>query len=397
MVELKEIAQIVTGKTPPTKETKYWGGSIPFITPADLQGGMISIAERAVTEEGLKISKALPKGTVLVSCIGYIGKIGIIDSLVAVTNQQINAVVPNAELTDNWYLAYMFMHQAPRLQDLANITTVPILNKSNFEAFNVPLPPLSEQQAIAHALRAVQQAREARQRQLALERERKAALMEHLFTHGTRDKPRRQTEIGEIPESWRVVKLGELSNISAGGTPSRKRSEFYNGDIPWVKTLDLTEGVVNDTEEKITEAGLHEIRGKVRPLNTVMVAMYGGAGTVGKSGILAVQAATNQAVCCIEPNLQKFEPFYLLYYLIRLRPTWMRHAIGTRKDPNISKGIIQRMPIPLPPLDQQHEIASILRTCDDKIAALEREVALLEELFRALLEELMTGRIRMKG
>jgi type I restriction enzyme, S subunit len=260
--------------------------------------------------------------------------------------------------------------------------------------FVIPLPPLSEQRAIARALRAVQGAREARLREVALERERKAALMEHLFTHGTRGEATKTTEIWEMPESWTTTELGNIAEIQSGGTPLRSHPEYYDGAIDWVKTLDLNDGIVLRTEEKITDLGFQAIRGKIRPVNTVMVAMYGGAGTVGKSGILGIPATTNQAVCCIEPNPKEFNPFYLLNYLIHIRTIWMRYAIGTRKDPNISKGIIESMKIPLPPLYRQAEIAEIFRACDSKIAALENEARLHDELFRAMLEELMSGALR---
>ncbi|HBB35582.1 MAG TPA: hypothetical protein DDZ80_02180 [Cyanobacteria bacterium UBA8803] len=193
-----------------------------------------------------------------------------------------------------------------------------------------------------------------------------------------------------LPSHWKLIPLGELSNIQSGGTPWREKPEFYGGQIKWVKTLDLNEGIVTETEETINELGFQSIRGKLRPVNTVMVAMYGGAGTVGKSGVLGVPATTNQAVCCIEPNLDKFDSFYLLYHLIYLRPTWMREAIGTRKDPNISKGIIENTKIPLPPLPEQRAIAHTLRTIQKAKEARQRELELERERKAALMQYLFT-------
>ena len=92
------------------------------------------------------------------------------------------------------------------------------LSKSTLQNLEIYFPPFAEQRAIAHALRTMQEAKEARQRELALERERKAALMQHLFTHGTRNEPYKETEIGEIPESWKVVELGEISKIVSDGS-----------------------------------------------------------------------------------------------------------------------------------------------------------------------------------
>ncbi len=104
-----------------------------------------------------------------------------------------------------------------------------------------------------------------------------------------------------------------------------------------------------------------------------MVAMYGGGGTVGKSGILGIEAATNQAVCCIEPRPDLFDSWYLLYYMVFYRPQWMKFAIGTRKDPNIGKGIIENLTLPIPPISEQETIAHVLRTVERAKEATEKK------------------------
>ena len=219
----------------------------------------------------------------------------------------------------------------------------------------LPLPRLPEQRAIARVLRTVQRAREQTEAVIAATRQLKASLLRHIFTYSpvpidqAAQVPLKETEIGPIPGHWVTARLGQVAQAQSGGTPSRSRSDYFGGGIKWVKTLDLTNGPVAQTEETLTDAGLMSIRGKVRPANTVMVAMYGGAGTIGKCGILQHPAATNQAVCCLETDKQRLDPSYLLYYLILIRPLWMSFAFSTRKDPNISKGIVERKEIPLPP------------------------------------------------
>ena len=301
-----------------------------------------------------------------------------------------NQTYLNSEFT---YYFLLSEYVANRVDNLQKGATYPAISDSDLYDLEIPLMSLEEQRAIATTLRTIQTAKEARQKELALERERKAALMDYLFTHGTRNEPRKQTELGEIPESWQVVELEAIAEIQSGGTPSRTRQDYYDGNIAWVKTLDLNEGIVNATEEKITSLGLSSIRGKIRPVNSVMIAMYGGSGTVGKCGILGIPAVTNQAVCAIEPNPTKFDSFFLLHYMLYFRRDWMRYAGGTRKDPNIGKGIIESTKIPFPTLQEQQEIADILSSCDAKIATLEREIKLHDELFRAMLEELMTGQL----
>jgi type I restriction enzyme S subunit len=395
MLGEKAIARTKSGGTPNRSILEYYGGDIPWVKSGELNDNYIFRSEEKITLLGLQKSSAkiFPKDTLLIALYGATaGKTAIL-KIEASTNQAICAIFPVNDSFDSVFLQYYLIHVRPKILGARSGRAQPNISQRVLSSLEVVLPPIPEQRAIARSLRAVQDAREARLRELALERERKAALMEQLFTRGTRGEATKMTEIGEMPESWTTQELGNIAEIQSGGTPLRSHLEYYNGTINWVKTLDLNDGIVSSTEEKITDLGYQAIRGKIRPVDSVMVAMYGGAGTVGKSGILSIPATTNQAVCCIEPNPKKFDSFYLLDYLIHIRANWMRYAIGTRKDPNISKGIIESMEIPLPPLDEQNEIADIFKACDSKIAALENEARLHDELFRAMLEELMSGRL----
>lgn len=164
VVRLGDIGKVITGRTPSTSCPKYWNGSIPFITPVDLKGGPVRVAQRSITEEGLREAKALPKGSVLVSCIGHIGKVGVVDADVAASNQQINAVI--CQNADNWFVAYAIMHNVPLLESFARMTTIPILSKRNLERVPIPFPPPSEQREIASMLREVDRKIEAEEARL---------------------------------------------------------------------------------------------------------------------------------------------------------------------------------------------------------------------------------------
>ncbi len=391
----KEIGSTSSGGTPNRTNPHYFDGDIPWVKSGELNDGWIYETEEKITQDGLSSSSAklFPSGTLLIAMYGATaGKTAIL-GVEATTNQAICAIFPENNSFDSQFLQDYLIYVRPQILGARSGGAQPNINQRTINSLEILLPPIAEQKQIAHTLQTIQQATQTRQRELALEQERKAALMQHLFTYGTRGEALKETTIGLIPESWEVKELGQLSEIQSGGTPSRRNTDFYGGHINWVKTLDLNESIVTKTEERITESGFQSIRGRLRPVNTVMIAMYGGAGTVGKSGMLGIPATTNQAVCCIEPNPKKFESFYLLNYFIHTRSVWMRYAIGTRKDPNISKGIIQATKIPLPPLQQQQEIAKLFQACDRKLVALQLEIAGLEELFRAMLAQLMTGQL----
>lgn len=160
----------------------------------------------------------------------------------------------------------------------------------------------------------------------------------------------------------RDTRIAAFATVVAGGTPTRGVKAYYEGgETPWVKTLDLNCRTVTETEECITDAGLRAIRGGVNPVGTVMVAMYGGAGTIGKSGVLGIKAATNQAVASIPPNDNKFDSVFLHFQLCHLRGEWMQYSQGNRKDPNINKSVVEDMLVWLPDcVDTQREIGKQL-------------------------------------
>jgi type I restriction enzyme S subunit len=278
----------------------------------------------------------------------------------------------------------------PYLRDLAGITTLPILNKSNFEMTNIPLPPLPEQRAIARALRAVQGAREARLREMELERERKAALMEHLFTKGTRGEATKMTEIGEMPESWELKSLGEIAKIERGKFTHRPRNDpaFYGGSTPFIQTGDVATcgGLIKAYSQTLNERGLSV--SKIFPRGTIVITI---AANIGFTGILEFDSAFPDSLIGITPS-KEVNNNYLNYFLSTQQKKMDEMAPrGTQKNINIE--FLSPWPTVAPPISEQKEIATILRSCDSKIAALEQEARLHHELFRAMLEELMSGRL----
>lgn len=155
-----------------------------------------------------------------------------------------------------------------------------------------------------------------------------------------------------------IIRIKDVAKFSSGATPLRAENTKYfaNGTIPWVKTLDLNNGIIEDTEEKITETALNETSCKKLPVGTVLVAMYGGFNQIGRTGILSIEAATNQALCAILPDRTKVLPEYLLLSLNSLREYWKIVAVSSRKDPNITKSDVENFPFYFPDLLKQAEI-----------------------------------------
>lgn len=200
------------------------------------------------------------------------------------------------------------------------------------------------------------------------------------------------TELGVIPEEWEVRKIQDFCTTSSGGTPSRRSPEYYSeGTIPWIKTGELTGKYIYDSEEKISEKALSNSSAKMFQENTILVAMYGA--TIGKSSILKIPAATNQACCAINCN-PKYAYHEFLYYSLQYRIDDLVDLGAGGAQPNISQQIMADFPIALPYLPEQQKIADILSTVDEHIRETEELIEKTKTLKQGMMQRLLTRGIR---
>ena len=182
----------------------------------------------------------------------------------------------------------------------------------------------------------------------------------------TSDTPHYENVPFEIPGNWVWTTLGNIGIWQSGGTPSRSNKSYYGGNIPWLKTGDLNDGLITNIPESITEEAVANSSAKINPTGSVLMAMYGA--TIGKLGILTFPATTNQACCaCIE--YYAITQYYLFYFLLSHRDIFIAKG-GGGAQPNISKEIIVNTAIPLPPLPEQERI----------IIEIERWFAFIDEI-----------------
>lgn len=160
----------------------------------------------------------------------------------------------------------------------------------------------------------------------------------------------------DLLSSSTLLKVKDVAKTTSGGTPNRSNPDFYNGAIPWLKSGELNDGIINESEEFITEVGLNNSSAKLHPEGTLLVAMYGA--TAGKAGILNFKASTNQAVCAIYPN-DKVERDYLFWFFRSHRFQFIEKSKGGAQ-PNISQTVINETPIPVPDKALQANISELL-------------------------------------
>lgn len=318
------------------------------------------------------------------------GKQGIIESLPLPFGIATTEVIPIQDIpgvSEKRYLFYYLLRPDIRSElagKMEGTTGRQRLSKSTLENLPIPLPPLPEQRAIAHALRTVQEAKEARRRELVLERERKAALMQHLFTHGVRGEALKETEIGPMPESWRVVRLGEIAatrreTIQPSAHPNMRYVGLEHID-PGALRL-AKSGVASDvTSSKWKFYPGDVLYGKLRPY------------------LDKVTITNSKGLCSTDIVVVRPIKGYDAEFLVSLLHTkaFLDYAIKTTSGvnhPRTSWTSLESYQFACPEPDEASIIGDVIAACENKIATLEHENVVLEELFRAMLEEVMTGRL----
>jgi type I restriction enzyme, S subunit len=196
-----------------------------------------------------------------------------------------------------------------------------------------------------------------------------------------------------LPEGWAAGVLNEVGQWGTGGTPSRKVDSYFGGAIAWVKSGDLNDGYIHTTEQTLTAAGIANSFAKVLPKGSVIVALYGA--TIGKLGILAIDAATNQACATCQVNSQLADRRFIFYFIRQQRQSLIDAGQGGAQ-PNLTNGIVRNWPVSLPPLAEQRIVRRVdaLFALADKIESRAKSAtARVEKITQAILAKAFRGEL----
>ncbi len=291
------------------------------------------------------------------------------------------------------------------------------LNNDDIEKLEIPLPPLPIQQKIVKILDTIQEAIDIQEKIIKNTKELKKSLMNLLFHYGIKalsikelassrvgeltsseieklGLKLKKTEIGEIPENWEVVRLGEITEVVRGGSPRPKGDPRYFSKKPtgihWITIADLTKYKVGqyivNTDEYVTKEAIK----KSRYLEKGTLVLTN-SGTVGVPAILGINGCIHDGFLALL-NLKRTDSMYLYYYLDFIKQIFQQIAPkGTQA--NLNTIIVGNLKIPLPPLPEQQEIAEILQTIDQKIEIEKKKKELYQELFKTMLHKIMSQEI----
>lgn len=399
--KLEELGFLGRGKSKhrPRNDPSLYGGRYPFIQTGEVKEADLYIGKYSKTynEKGLAQSKLWKSGTLLLTIAANVAETAIL-KVDACFPDSIAGFIANPQIADARFIKYYIDTIKLQMQSISRGTTQDNLSLEKIRSFDFLVPPLPTQQKIAAILSAYDDLIENNNRRIEILEEMARMLYREWFVKfrypGHESDRFYESELGLIPEGWEVVKLGDVYKTTSGGTPSRKKPEYYGGSISWIKTKELEDKFILETEEKITELGLKKSSAKLFPEKTVVMAMYGA--TIGKLGILASSSTTNQACCAILTQNNLFSSYYIFLYLLENREKIFSLGMGAAQQ-NISQQVIRNFDIFKPKDLVLEKFNALVEAMFNSIKVLQQKNNNLRQTRDLLLPRLISGEIDVEN
>ena len=363
-VKLGEVCEIVTGSTPKSTNPDYWNGEYKWITPAEISDDdfIIVDTQRKISKLGIEKTglKSFPIGTVLLSSRAPIGKVAIAGCEMY-CNQGFKNFICSNEI-NNEYLYYFLKSRKNFLNNIGRGATFKEISKSIISNIEIILPSYNVQCTQTQNLKKIDN----------LIYLRNKVIKEYQLLV----KSRFNEMFGDFYTTlFPKYKIGEKFELSSGSTPSRDNKLYWDsGTINWVKTTEVINKEITETEEKITKFALENTSLKLFPVNTILIAMYGQGQTRGRSAILKVESTTNQACGAIFPN--KIDNPVFIWHQLMLRYSELRELGRGGNQPNLNGQLIKNFELIFPPLSLQNEFADFVAQVDKSQFACQKAIKL---------------------
>jgi type I restriction enzyme S subunit len=387
VVLLDSVSRRASGHTPDKAHPEYWGGDIKWVSLADshrLDDHYINETTATITAKGIANSSAniLPAGCCIVSRDAGVGKSAVLAEEMAVS-QHFMAWHCGPSL-NNHYLYFLLQAMKSELERIAIGNTIKTIGLPYFKSLRVPLPSIVEQQSIASALLDVDQLIRELAACIAKKRGIRQAAMQELLT-GKRRLPGFEGE-------WVAGKLGDyVEKIVGGGTPSRANPGFWGGEIPWATVKDLTVFQPNQTQEWLTRDGLKNSSANLIPAGTLIASTRM---ALGKAVIFATDVAINQDLKAIFFGKNGMARFFC--YWFEANASAIDAIGGGSTVKGISLSQLKALDVANPGLAEQNAIVDVISDIETEIETLENRLTKTRALKQAMMQELLTGRIRLR-
>lgn len=386
-------SQVYSGGTPTSSNEAYYGGDIPWLRTQEVTFNRIKDTEIKITEAGLNSSAAkwFPANSVIVAMYGNSAGRVAINEIPLTTNQACCNLVIDPKLADYRHVFYALKNSYEALKGQSRGAAQNNLNAAQVKAFKIPCPPLAVQNAIGDILSAYDDLIENNRRRIQLLEQAARLLYKEWFVHLRFPGHEHVKIVDGVPEGWGIGTVADFFDTTSGGTPSRKRSEFFEGDINWVKTQELNEDFIFETGEKITTEALSKSSAKLFPSETLLVSIYGGT-NIGRTAILAIPSASNQACVALFPRHPSSNFIFAQLFFQINRESLIGIAQGAAQT-NISQQTLRKVSMVMPSKALMQNFLVTLIPVYDQLKNLKLQNMKLEESRDLLLPRLMNGEV----
>ena len=397
------VGKITSGGTPKVGNQDYYNGNIPFLKIRDLTDSSRTVftSEESITEKAIAetSSKIFPKGTVVTTMYGTIGVTRFLGKPMA-TNQAIAAFLEPKKVVDE-FLFHVINNDAEKLSSFSSQTTQANISATVLKQHRVLTPPLVEQKKIASILTSVDEVIENTQKQIDKLQDLKKATMNELLTKGIGHTEFKDSELGKIPKSWEVEKLGDFSVFRNGLNFSQKNkgaglkiigvSDFKNYEYP--QYADLSEinpdGIIRE-DDYLNENDFIFVRsnGNRNLIGRPLFIKNIGARKVSYSGFVIR--------CRIDFSKKITPDFCNCIFNSSLFKKKIHDAGAGTNISNLSQELLSEIFIPFPPLEEQRKISKVLNSMSKRTVNLETKLVQAEALKKSLMQDLLTGKVRVQ-
>jgi type I restriction enzyme S subunit len=394
------LEKIIGGGTPSKSNPNYWGGNIPWASVKDMKDGQFNLSETIdrINIEGLQNSATnlIPKGNVIIATRMGLGRC-FINKIDCAINQDLKALIPNKKITKE-YLLWWLVSQANLIELMGHGTTVKGIRLEQLKEIPIHLPQLTTQQKIAGILSSYDDLIENNNRRIKILEEMAQMLYKEWFVDfkfpNHQNTKFIDSELGKIPEGWRVENIKNFGTVSTGKTPSTKNTDNFGKFMPFIKTPDMHSGIFCiETNEYLSESGALSQKNKILPPNSLCISCIGTAGVV---SITTVESQTNQQInSVILKNLIQRE--FMYFALIGLKETIMQYGSTGATMTNLSKGKFEELKIILPEDGLVEKFNNITKSSFDQIKNLLFKNKNLKKTRNLLLPRLISGELSVEN
>jgi len=401
--KLSEIGKSVTGTTPPKNDTTNYGNDIPFVKPPQLFDSVITNAPEKLSTKGASFARILPENSVLITCIGNLGRTAI-NKVPVAFNQQINAVIPSKEINGKFLFYQAQSHSfKSQLDELSSATTVAIVNKGKFETIRIVLPPLSEQLVIVSKIEELLSDLENGKQQLLTAQQQlkvyRQSLLKAAFEGKLTSTSLSKQKEGELPKGWKWLTINDIGKIKGGKRlPPKHQYSEEPTDYIYIMAGNLKDGTVKNKSTYIKEETYNVLTNYIVTGGEVYITIVGAC--IGDAGVIPENISksilTENAAKIID--LKDIHNKFLSLWINSVHcQTQIKSKILSATLGKLALNRIGTLEVPLAPISEQNQIVEILESkltvCDKIEETISQSLLQAETLKQSILKKAFEGKL----